>query len=81
VRRYCKKRRSRAYAAFQQRHPRMLQATGSNDVVSDSEACGVRYNKFTDECSAENTPTTSGDTEPSPDNNNNTTDDAPTDDI
>jgi len=81
VRRYRKKQRSPAYVALQQRYPRILQATGSNDVVFDSEPCGVKYNKFTDECSIENTPTNSGDTELSPDNNNNTKDDAPTDDI
>jgi len=41
VRCYRKKRRSPGYVALQQQYPRILQATNSNDVVSDSETHGV----------------------------------------
>jgi len=79
VRRYRKKRRSAKYVLLQNQHPWILEADSSNDNVSDSEVhvpaqpTTVKYNKFTDECSVETTPTNSSDTQPSPDNTTTTT--------
>jgi len=56
-----------------------LEADNNNDTVSDSEAhvpaqpTTVKYNKFTDKCSVETTPTDSSDTGPSSDNTTSTT--------
>ena len=60
VRRYCKNRRRSAYVLLQKQYPRLLVAT-----ASDSEACVPAQNianEYTDECSAETTPTNSSDT-------------------
>jgi len=69
VRHYRKKGRSPAYFLLQKQHPRILEATASDsEAYVPAQPTAVKYNKFTDECSIETTPTNSSDTGPSPDN-------------